>query len=151
MPRTVKPADLHKDPHSGRIKCAAIAVLVGQGGNVFLAKRAKPPFEEYYEGVGGGIEVGERISTALFRELREETGLSRRQIRRAVFAGFDEHIIRPGFHRIRFVHGVLLKPGVEIKLTEHKEGAWFHPDRLPKKVFPGFARMIRLAVAALKK
>lgn len=150
MPRVIVPRDLHKDPHKGGIKTVAIGVVVNSRGHVLLARRAKPPFEGYWEGFGGGIELGETIEQALLRELREETGLVDKHVKRKAFAGFDEHIVPPHYHRIRFVYGVLVHDNAPIKLGEHAETKWFPASRLPPKVFPRYAPLIRKAVRAVK-
>ena len=48
-------------------------VIVNQSGQVFWAKRARQNAWQFPQ---GGIDAKESTETALFRELREETGLS---------------------------------------------------------------------------
>ena len=46
-----------------------------------FCKRQKNPYKGRYNFVGGKVEPGEDSQTAAYRELFEETGISRRQIR----------------------------------------------------------------------
>ena len=48
---------------------------------VLFCKRQKDPYKGLYNFVGGKIEPGEDSETAAYRELYEETGITRRQIR----------------------------------------------------------------------
>ena len=43
---------------------------------VVLVKRAKPPFQDKYNGPGGEVEAGEMPVLAALREIQEETGLA---------------------------------------------------------------------------
>ena len=48
---------------------------------VLFCKRQKDPYKGLYNFVGGKVEPGEDSETAAYRELYEETGITRRQIR----------------------------------------------------------------------
>ena len=48
---------------------------------VLFCKRQKDPYKGLYNFVGGKVEPGEDSETAAYRELFEETGITRRQIR----------------------------------------------------------------------
>ena len=48
---------------------------------VLFCKRQKDPYKGLYNFVGGKVEPGEKAETAAYRELFEETGITRRQIR----------------------------------------------------------------------
>lgn len=43
--------------------------------NILLIKRNKPPYKGYWCLPGGKIELGEHISVAAIREIKEETGI----------------------------------------------------------------------------
>ena len=48
---------------------------------VLFCKRRKDPYKGLYNFVGGKVEPGEDSETAAYRELFEETGITRQQIR----------------------------------------------------------------------
>ena len=56
------------------VKATVGAVIEGPKG-VLLALRNHPPFEGFWCLPGGHIEFGEKVEDALYREIREETGL----------------------------------------------------------------------------
>jgi len=49
--------------------------VVIANGEVLLIRRRNPPFAGQYALPGGFVDVGERVETAVVREVREETGL----------------------------------------------------------------------------
>jgi len=51
------------------------AVIEDNEGNIILIKRKYPPFQDYYALPGGFIEKGESAMKALVREVKEETNL----------------------------------------------------------------------------
>jgi ADP-ribose pyrophosphatase YjhB (NUDIX family) len=55
------------------ILAASVAVL--REGRILLAAREKPPSEGLFSLPGGVVEVGETLSEAALRELREEVGV----------------------------------------------------------------------------
>ena len=57
----------------------AVAALVLRGDDLLLVRRAAPPFEGSWCLPGGFIESGERVLDALARELKEETGLKKKE------------------------------------------------------------------------
>ena len=54
---------------------------------VLFCKRAKEPYKGMYNFVGGKIEEGETNEEAAYRELFEETGISRNDIELDHFMG----------------------------------------------------------------
>jgi 8-oxo-dGTP diphosphatase len=48
---------------------------------LLFCKRAKPPYKDLLNFVGGKLEPGESSETAAYRELYEETGISRKNIK----------------------------------------------------------------------
>lgn len=58
-----------------------IVVFNKDKDKVLFCKRKKEPFKDRLNFVGGKVELGETSEAAAYRELQEETGISRRQIR----------------------------------------------------------------------
>lgn len=48
---------------------------------VLFCKRVKDPYKGLYNFVGGKVELGEESEAAAYRELEEETGITKQQIR----------------------------------------------------------------------
>ena len=57
------------------VRTAVVAVVKNNDGNVLLTKRAIPPYLGKWVMPGGKIDLGEPITAALKREVREEVGL----------------------------------------------------------------------------
>jgi 8-oxo-dGTP diphosphatase len=55
---------------------AVDAIIEDDKGNIVLIKRRYPPFKDYYALPGGAIEKGEKVKDALIREVKEETNLT---------------------------------------------------------------------------
>jgi 8-oxo-dGTP diphosphatase len=64
----------------------AASIAVFRDGKVLLARRGKAPALGLYSLPGGRIEAGERMETAVLRELAEEVGISARLL------GFIDHV-----------------------------------------------------------
>ena len=58
-----------------------IVVFNKDKDKVLFCKRKKEPFKDRLNFVGGKVEPGEASEDAAYRELQEETGITRRQIR----------------------------------------------------------------------
>jgi ADP-ribose pyrophosphatase YjhB (NUDIX family) len=54
----------------------AASVAVFRDGQVLLASRGKPPWENLFSLPGGQVELGETLEEAALRELEEEVGVS---------------------------------------------------------------------------
>ena len=89
-----------------------IAVFNKDHTKVLMCKRRSDPYKGKYNFVGGKIEQGEDGISAAYRELEEETGITRRDISLIHFIDFTYHWygIRLEFYIGRFntdipVHG----------------------------------------------
>ena len=90
---------------------------------------------------GGGVELGETIEHALFRELDEEAGVAP-TTPPELFGIYSNHAVFPGDHVALFVvrHWQRLremKPNAEIA-----EAGFFAPDALPETTTAGTRRRI---------
>jgi 8-oxo-dGTP diphosphatase len=68
-----------------------VGALIIRRNSILLIQRARNPLKGYWSLPGGLIEAGERIETALQREVREETGLIVRP--KKVFEIFERIIL----------------------------------------------------------
>ncbi len=58
-----------------------IVVIDKDKQNVLMCKRAKPPYQGKYNFVGGKVEKGEEKLQAAYRELKEETSITDKDIK----------------------------------------------------------------------
>ena len=83
-----------------------------------------------YNGVGGHVEPGEDIQSAVMREITEETGLEARQMRLCGVVHVD--VDNPVLGVVFFVFSVVAD---DKQVMASREGAlaWFRKDELPTK------------------
>ena len=109
------------------VKTTVGAVIEGPKG-ILLALRNHSPFEGFWCLPGGHIEFGEEVEAALYREIREETGLS---ITTHRFLGyFTEYLPELDWHAVALMF-VVQAEGKEIRQeSEVKELRWFGRSEL---------------------
>jgi 8-oxo-dGTP diphosphatase len=61
---------------------AVDAIIEDDKGNIVLIKRKYLPFKDYYALPGGAIEKGEKAKDAVIREVKEETNLRVKTIKK---------------------------------------------------------------------
>lgn len=68
-------------------KAAAAVVLQDEDGRYLLAVRAQEPHRGRLDCIGGFLDVGENLETAMLRELEEESGLRREDLGAITYVG----------------------------------------------------------------
>lgn len=69
-----------------------IAVFSQDKSKMLMCKRLKDPYKGLYNMVGGKIEENEEHEAAAYRELFEETGITREQIKLTHLMDFTYHL-----------------------------------------------------------
>lgn len=108
----------------------AVSAAIIRDGKVLIVRRApRPPAGGLYTLPGGAVEVGETLTEAVSREIREETALT---IEPVALAGYREAIGKDGAGRIRR-HFVILPfaarwiAGEPVLNEELTEALWLEP------------------------
>jgi ADP-ribose pyrophosphatase YjhB (NUDIX family) len=110
----------------------AVSAAIVRAGKILVVRRARPPANGVYTLPGGVVEVGETLTEAVAREVREETALA---IEPVALAGFREAIVRDGEDRVER-HFVILcfaarwKAGEPVLNEELSEAHWLDPSEL---------------------
>jgi 8-oxo-dGTP diphosphatase len=126
----------------------AVSAAIFRDGRVLIVRRAHPPANGLYTLPGGGVEVGETLTEAVIREVREETGL---EIEPLALAGYRQLIARDNAGRVER-HFVILPFAArwiagEIALNEElAEARWLNPSELTGlKTTEGLAEIVAAA------
>lgn len=69
-----------------------IIILNPEKDQILFCKRMNDPYEGLFNFVGGKIEPGETSEEAAYRELKEETGISRKDVKLYYFMDFCWHL-----------------------------------------------------------
>jgi 8-oxo-dGTP diphosphatase len=126
----------------------AVSAAIVRDGKILVVRRARPPAHGVYTLPGGVVEVGETLTEAVAREVREETGLA---IEPVALAGFRETIARDGAERVER-HFVILcfaarwQGGEPVLNEELSEAHWLDPGELATlPTTPGLADIVAAA------
>jgi 8-oxo-dGTP diphosphatase len=130
----------------------AVSAAIVRAGQVLVVRRARTPANGLFSLPGGVVEIGETLSEALIREVREETSLA---IEPIGLAGFREAITRDDEGRTER-HFVILPFAArwlagEVKLNEElSEARWLPPAGLTGlPTTPGLAEIVASAFRLL--
>lgn len=74
-------------------KVNLIAVFTPNADKVLMCLRAKDPYKDMLNFVGGKVKEGENALAAAYRELREETGIDAKDIVLTHFMDFVYHVM----------------------------------------------------------
>ena len=126
----------------------AVSAAIFRDGRVLIVRRAQPPANRLFTLPGGAVELGETLAEAIFREVREETGL---EIEPLEPAGYRQVIARDAAGRIER-HFVILPFAArwiagETSLNEElAEARWLEPSELSGlKTTEGLADIVATA------
>jgi 8-oxo-dGTP diphosphatase len=132
----------------------AVSAAIVRDGKVLLVRRAREPAATLFSLPGGVVEVGETLTEAAIREVREETGLT---IEPVALAGYREAIGRDTAARIER-HFVILpfaarwiagEPHLNEELSEAR---WLRPAEIVGlPTTPGLAEIVAAAFECLEK
>jgi 8-oxo-dGTP diphosphatase len=132
----------------------AVSAAIVRAGKILLVRRARPPAQGLFSLPGGVVEVGETLTQAVIREVREETSLA---IEPVGLAGFRETITRDPNGRIER-HFVILPFAArwlagEVALNEElSEARWLHPAELAQlPTTPGLDEIVANALQRLQE
>jgi 8-oxo-dGTP diphosphatase len=131
----------------------AVSAAVIRDGKVLIVRRApRPPAADLYTLPGGVVEVGETLTEAVVREIREETALT---IEPVALAGYREAIGRDDDGRVRR-HFVIMPfaarwiAGEPVLNDELTEALWLEPAAvMGLKTTDGLMEIIENAMALM--
>lgn len=110
-----------------------IIVLISKGEHILLARHVQH-ISDIYTCIAGFIEAGETAEEAVIREIREEVGLTVKNIRYRGSQGWPYPNQLMLAFRAEYVSG-----DITVQQEELSEAAWFTRDALPPIPLPGSA------------
>jgi 8-oxo-dGTP diphosphatase len=130
----------------------AVSAAIVREGKFLVVRRARAPANGLFSLPGGVVELGERLTEAVVREIAEETGMS---IEPLALAGYRETIVRDGNDRVER-HFVILcfaarwRAGEPELNEELSEARWIEPAELAGlPTTPGLAEIVAAAFERL--
>jgi ADP-ribose pyrophosphatase YjhB (NUDIX family) len=131
----------------------AVSAAIVRDDQFLLVRRARPPAEGLFSLPGGVVEIGESLTEAVVREVREETSLV---IKPVALAGFREAIARDDAGLVER-HFVILPfaarwvAGEVVLNDELAEARWLDPSAVAGlSTTPGLAEIVATASKLLR-
>ena len=131
----------------------AVSAAIIRNGKVLIVRRARSPALNLYTLPGGTVELGEALTDAVIREVREETALT---IEPVAPAGHREVIARDSEGRIKR-HFVILcfaarwLAGEPVLNDELDDARWIDPSELGAyRTTDGLPEIVAAAAALLR-
>ncbi|MDA3629383.1 NUDIX domain-containing protein [Saccharopolyspora oryzae] len=116
-------ADLARQDAADGVEQQIVAGVVDVDGRVLLVRRcATDSRGGEWEFPGGKVDPGEDLSTALHREVIEETGLRIAEV--TGYLGAFDYTSASGRHNRQHTWSVTVEPADGVRLTEHDAYAW---------------------------
>ena len=132
----------------------AVSAAILRDDKLLVVRRARHPAINLYTLPGGGVEVGETLSEAVAREVREETAL---EIEPVALAGHREVIARDAQGRVER-HFVILcfaarwVSGEPVLNEELDDARWLAPSELAGlRTTEGLAEIVAAAIELLMR
>lgn len=132
----------------------AVSAAIVRDGKILVVRRARAPANGLFTLPGGVVEIGETLTEAVAREVREETELT---IEPVALAGFREAIARDAESRVER-HFIILcfasrwRAGEPVLNEELSEARWLDPAELAGlPTTPGLAEIVAAAFERLKE
>ncbi len=132
----------------------AVSAAIVREGRILVVRRARAPANGLFTLPGGVVELGETLTEAVAREIREETGLI---VEPVALAGFREAVVRDAQDRVER-HFVILcfaarwRAGEPVLNEELSEARWLDPVELAGlPTTPGLADIVTAALGRLEE
>jgi len=132
----------------------AVSAAIVRDGKFLIVRRARPPADGLFSLPGGVVEVGEKLTEAVMREVAEETSMS---IEPVALAGFRETVVRDAQDRVER-HFVILcfaarwlagEPALNEELSEAR---WITPAEIcGLPTTPALAEIVAAAFTELAR
>jgi len=120
---------LIKDAQEAGINRFVVGAIIQKNSSVLLLKRSENDFMGgIYELPSGKVEDNESLIEALCREVKEETGLKVKEIKR--YLGHFDYKSKSGKLTRQFNFVVTVEEPIQVKLQEHDDYAWVNKDQI---------------------
>lgn len=122
-------------------KVGTSIIIIDEYNDVLIGERKGSHGEGFYSVPGGHVEHNEKVLDACYRELEEETGITREMLKDypLEFVDFSEDFFPfVDKHYITMYYVVLVPEGLPVRNLEPdkcKEWKWINWDHLPENMF----------------
>jgi ADP-ribose pyrophosphatase YjhB (NUDIX family) len=116
--------------------------LIVDKGRLLMVRRAREPWRGWWDIPGGFLDNGESPSSAVVREVLEETGLEVRPTR--LFGLYIDKYLEPGEYTLNIYYECAILSGTARPHDDADAIEWFPVDALPDNVaFPCQRQLLR--------